>query len=275
MKDKIVLITGGAGTFGQAFAEEILKLNPQSVRIFDNSEYFLVEMQRALKDPRLRFQLGDVRDRDRLRRAMYNVDIMVHAAALKHVDLCEYNPIEAVKTNIDGTVNVIDTAIDCGVDKVLLIGSDKAVHPINIYGATKLVAEKLFTNATMYGKTKFSCVRYGNFWGSRGSVIPLWLKQREKGVITLTEKDMTRFWITLDEATSFAITCLERMKGGEIFIPIMPTHTLEEIASNIAPECKIRLIGRRKGEKKNEALVAEGEEKCLTRLDDMLIIKVL
>lgn len=204
---------------------------------------------------------------------MHNVDIVVHAAALKHIDLCEYNPIETVKTNIDGTVNAIETAIDCGVDKVLFISSDKAVHPINIYGATKLVGEKLFINATMYGKVKFSCVRYGNFWGSRGSVIPLWIKQMEEGEITITQKEMTRFWITLDEATQFAITCIERMKGGEIFIPIMPSHTLAELAGRLAPDCKIKVIGKRKGEKLNEMILAEGEEQNLTKLDDMLVIK--
>ena len=273
MKGKSVLITGGAGSLGQALTTSLLKREVSCVKILDNSEYFLTDMQSHLKDPRLKFHFGDIKDKYRLRRAMRNVDIVIHAAALKHVPICEDNPIEAIKANIDGSINVIETAAEAEVEKVLFISSDKAVYPINVYGATKLMGERLFIQSNIPDKTKFSCVRFGNFWGSRGSVIPLWFKQREGGVITLTEKEMSRFWITIDEATSFAISCIKRMEGGEIFIPIMPTHTLEEIASSIAPECKIRVIGRRRGEKLHEMLMGEGEEKNCVRENDCYIIK--
>ena len=259
LDERVVLLTGGTGSFGQAFVELALKHNPKAIRIFSRGEYLQLEMQQHFNNPILRFLIGDVRDMRRLHRAMDGVDIVVHAAALKQVPTCEYNPIEAIKTNVDGSINVIDAAINRRVDKVLAISSDKAVHPINLYGATKLVMEKLIIQANVYGDTKFSCLRCGNFWGSRGSVIPLWQKQAEQGEIDITDGDMTRFWIELEDVAQFAIDCLGRMEGGEIFIPKMREEMLTKTAKGIAPDALIKVIGKRAGEKKHEALFAEGE----------------
>lgn len=273
IKGSIILVTGGSGSFGQAITKAYLRLSPKTIRIFSNDENAQVEMARAMKDERLRFLLGDVRDRGRLRRALSGVNIVIHCAALKHIDIGEYNPIEVAKTNVDGTVNVIETALDCGVDKALFISSDKAVHPTSAYGASKLLGEKIWIDSNVYGATKFSVVRMGNIWESRGNVIGLWAKQREKGEITITENDMERFYIHEDEATAFTLSCIDRMEGGEIFIPIMPSYTLERLASNIAPECKVRLIGRRRGEKKREELYSEDEKNHIERTHDCLIIR--
>ncbi len=259
LEDKVILLTGGTGSFGQVFAEEALKHNPEAIRVFSRGEYPQLEMQRHFNNSKLRFLIGDIRDRERVYRAMNGVDIVVHSAALKQVPTCEYNPIEAIRTNIDGSMNVIDAALDNGIDKVLAISSDKAVHPINLYGATKLVMEKLIIQANVYGDTRFSCLRCGNFWGSRGSVIPLWQKQAEQGEIDITDGDMTRFWIELEDVAQFAINCLDRMEGGEIFIPRMREEMLTKTARGIAPDALIKVIGKRAGEKKHEALFAEGE----------------
>src|SRR3989338_11287147 len=219
--NKTILITGGCGSFGQKFTEIVLgEHNPKAIRIYDNRELAEVEMERKFNDPRLRFLIGDVRDEKRLERAFRGVDIVVHAAALKHVPICEYNPIEAIKTNIDGAVNVIDAAINNGVQKVILISTDKAVQPVNLYGATKMVAEKLFVQGNSYSgdrKTMFSVARYGNVIGSSGSVVPLFQKQKDMGEITITDETMTRFWITLYHGVRFVVKCIENMKGGEIF----------------------------------------------------------
>jgi UDP-N-acetylglucosamine 4,6-dehydratase len=215
-------------------------------------------------DERLRFFIGDVRDKDRLHRAMTDADIVVHAAALKQVPACEYNPIEAVRTNVDGAINVIDAAIDNCVKLVLTISSDKAVHPVNLYGATKMTAEKLFVQANSYsGKTgtKFSCVRYGNVIGSRGSVIPLFLNQKETGILTITHEEMTRFWIRLEEGVKFVINCIEQMKGGEIFIPKIPSMKIIDLADAIAPNAKKEIIGIRPGEKIHEILLTDDESR--------------
>lgn len=272
--EKTYLITGGTGSLGQALTVELLKHKPKAIRIFSRSEYLHWEMQQHFKDIKVRFFVGDVRDKDRLKRAMTCVDVVIHTAALKHVPICEFNPIEAVRTNIDGSVNVIDAAIDCHVPKVLAISSDKSVHPINLYGATKMVMEKLFVHANVYGDTMFSCVRFGNFEGSRGSVLPLWIRQKEEGEITITEKDMTRFWITLEEAAQFTITCLDKMEGGEIFIPRMPEKTLLELSQQIAPNARIKVIGNRGNEKLHELLFSEDELKNLQESDNCYIIKV-
>lgn len=261
MKDKVVLITGGTGSLGQGIVKSISELKPSSIRLLTNNEWELHDAQRHLVEPNIRFLLGDVRDSDRLHRAMDNVDIVIHAAALKHVPICEYNPIEAVKTNILGSINIIDAAIDNGVDKVIAISSDKAVHPINIYGATKLTMEKLFVQANVYGRTRFSCVRFGNFRGSRGSVLPLWYEQLERNEpITVTEKDMTRYWITLDKASEFVVECIDMMNGGEVFIPKMPEESLMELAEVMAGEQGFRFIGKRPGEKLHELLFNEDEK---------------
>jgi len=245
---------------GQAIAKVVLNNDIKAIRIFSNDENQQVAMERDFaNDARLRFFIGDVRDRGRLRRAMHKVDAVIHAAALKHVPICEYNPIEAIKTNIDGSINVIDTAIDTHIPKVLAISSDKAVHPINIYGASKLVMEKLFTQANVYGDTKLSCIRFPNFWGSRGSIVPLIEEQAKQGKVTITHKEMTRFWITLEKAAEFTLKCLELMKGGEIFIPKASEELIADIISKLAPEAKLKVVGKRRGEKLHERLFAESE----------------
>ena len=222
--DKVVLITGGTGSFGKKFIQVMLKeYHPEKIIIYSRDELKQYEMQNSgINDPRLRYFIGDVRDLDRMKRAFQGVDIVVHAAALKQVPACEYNPFEAVKTNILGTENVIDAALDMGVKKVLAISTDKAVNPVNLYGVTKLAAEKLVIQSNSYAggrETRLSCVRYGNVVGSRGSVVPVFLKQRATGRLTVTDERMTRFWISLEQGVHFVIRCIEQMHGGEVFVP--------------------------------------------------------
>ena len=277
LNDKTILVTGGCGSFGEKFVEIILKEhNPKSIRIYDNRELAEVEMERKFNNSRLRFFIGDVRDEKRLNRAMNGVDIVVHAAALKHVPICEYNPIEAVKTNIDGAINVIDAAIDNSVEKVMAISTDKAVHPVNLYGATKMVAEKLFMQANSYTggrKTIFSCSRYGNVAGSSGSVIPLFSEQRKNGEITITDERMTRFWITLEQGVRFVINCIELMKGGEIFIPKIPSMKIMDLAEVMAHKTKKKIIGIRSGEKLHEELLTTEEAKHSKEFDRYFVIE--
>lgn len=276
-KNKIVLITGGSGSFGNKFVEILLKEHePKTIRIFSRGEKKQLDMQQRFNDDRLRFFIGDVRDISRLHRAMYDVDILIHAAALKQVPACEYNPIEAIRTNIDGAVNVIDAALDSQVKKVMAISTDKAVYPANLYGATKMTAEKLFVQANSYaGKqdTRFSCVRYGNVIGSRGSVIPLFLEQKKKGVLTITSDKMTRFWITLDQGVKFVINCVGKINGGEIFIPKIPSMKLLDLAEAIAPNAKKEIIGIRPGEKIHETLMTCDESRHSKEFDDMFVIE--
>ena len=277
LNDKTILVTGGCGSFGEKFVEIILKKhNPKSVRIYDNRELAEVEMERKFNNSRLRFFIGDVRDEKRLSRAMDGVDIVVHAAALKHVPICEYNPIEAVKTNIDGAVNVIDVAIDNEVEKVIAVSTDKAVYPVNLYGATKMVAEKLFVQANSYSGGKkpiFSCSRYGNVVGSSGSVVPLFLEQKKKGEITITDEKMTRFWITLEEGVNFVIDCIGMMRGGEIFIPKISSMKIIDLAEVIASGAKRKIIGVRPGEKLHEVLLTEEEALHAKEFDKFFIIE--
>ena len=277
LSDKTILITGGAGSFGQKFVEIVLKeRNPKSIRIYDNRELAQVEIERKFNDPRLRFFVGDVRDINRLHRAMNGVDIVVHAAALKHVPVCEYNPIEAIKTNIDGAINVIDAAIDNSVEKVIAISTDKAVQPVNLYGATKMVAEKLFVQGNAYTgdrKTVFSCARYGNVAGSSGSVVPLFKEQKEKGEITITDERMTRFWITLEQGVRFVIKCIESMHGGEIFIPKIPSTKIVDLAEAVAPEIKKKIIGIKPGEKLHEVLLTAEESRHTKEFEDYFVIE--
>jgi len=235
-----------------------------------------VEMERKFNDSRLRFFIGDVRDQKRLSRAMNGVDIVVHAAALKHVPICEYNPIEAVKTNIDGAVSVIDAAIDNKVEKVMAISTDKAVYPVNLYGATKMVAEKLFVQANSYSSGKrpiFSCSRYGNVVGSSGSVIPLFLEQKNNGEITITDEKMTRFWVTLEGGVKFVVNCIEIMRGGEIFVPKISSMKIMDLAEVIAPDAKRKIIGIRPGEKLNEVLLTEEEALHSKEFDKYFVIE--
>ena len=275
--NKTILVTGGAGSFGQKFIEIVLKeCNPKSVRIYDNRELAQVEVERKFDDPRLRFFIGDVRDVNRLNRAMDGVDIVVHAAALKHVPICEYNPIEAIRTNIDGAINVIDAAINNSVEKVITISTDKAVQPVNLYGATKMVAEKLFVQGNTYSgtkKTAFSCARYGNVVGSSGSVAPLFMGQKEKGEITITDAEMTRFWISLDQGVRFVIHCIKNMKGGEIFVPKISSMKIIDLADAVAPGTKKRFIGIRPGEKLHEVLLTKEESRHTKEDDDHFIIE--
>lgn len=273
---KTVLVTGGTGSFGRKFAEIVLgEHEPKALRIFSRGELLQQQMRQQFQDGgRLRFFIGDVRDKDRLYRAMNGVDIVVHAAALKQVPACEYNPLEAVRTNIDGAANVVDAAIDNEVEKVLAISTDKAVWPVNLYGATKLVAEKLFIHGNAYTggrKTRFSVVRYGNVVGSRGSVVPLFFKQKNTGRVTITDERMTRFWLTLEQGVRFVITCLEQMRGGEIFVPKIPSMRITDLAEAIAPGASKETIGIRAGEKLHECLLT-GEEARHTREFDTYFV---
>ena len=272
-----VLLTGGTGSFGKKFVEVMLRdHDPRKLIVFSRDELKQHEMRLVFDDPRLRYFIGDVRDKERLHRAVQGVDIIVHAAALKQVPSCEYNPFEAVKTNILGASNIIDVAIDAGVEKVLALSTDKAVSPVNLYGATKLVAEKLFVQGNAYAGVKgarFSCVRYGNVVGSRGSVIPVFQKQRESGKITITDERMTRFWITLEQGVQFVIKCIDSMYGGEVFVPKIPSMRIVDLADVIAPDCERQSIGIRPGEKLHEVLVSRDESRYALEFDDMYLIQ--
>ncbi len=277
MNGKTILITGGTGSFGKKFTKIVLKkYQPKKLIIFSRDELKQHEMLTGgFDDSRLRYFIGDVRDVDRLRRAMHDVDIVVHAAALKQVPACEYNPIEAIMTNIMGAKNIIDAAIDTGVKKVMALSTDKAVNPVNLYGATKLAAEKLFVQSNAYSAgagARFSCVRYGNVVGSRGSVIPLFKKQRENGKITVTDSRMTRFWITLEDGVELVLKGIERMHGGEVFIPKISSMNIMDLAKAIAPDCAIDTIGIRSGEKLHEMLISADEARDSIELDDMYVI---
>ncbi len=277
-KNLVILVTGGTGSFGRKFTEILLReYRPKKIVIFSRDELKQHEMRvGGLDHPSLRYFIGDVRDVDRLRRAMQGVDIVVHAAALKQVPACEYNPIEAVLTNVMGARNVIDAALDSGVKKVLALSSDKAVNPINLYGATKLVAEKLFIQGNAYsgsGTIRFSCVRYGNVVGSRGSVIPLFMGQRINGSVTITDPRMTRFWITLEQGVRFVIRCAELMHGGEVFVPKIPSMNIVDLVKAVASDCQVKKIGIRPGEKLHEVLISEDEIRQTLDMDDMFVIK--
>jgi UDP-N-acetylglucosamine 4,6-dehydratase len=281
-QDLNVLVTGGTGSFGKKLVEVMLReYHPRKLIVYSRDELKQHQMRQVYPDADdspIRYFIGDVRDRDRLYRAMNGVDIVVHAAALKQVPACEYNPLEAVKTNINGAANIIDAAIDAGVKKVLALSTDKAVNPINLYGATKLVAEKLFVQANSYSGhegTRFSCVRYGNVVGSRGSVIPLFKQQGEAGKITITDERMTRFWITLEQGVEFVIRCIALMQGGEVLVPKIPSMRIVDLAEVIAPNCEREIIGIRPGEKLHELLVSRDESRYTLEFDDMYLIQPL
>ena len=280
--DLSILLTGGTGSFGRAFTEVMLKeRKPRKLIIFSRDELKQHEMKLELKaagfsDGALRFFIGDVRDRDRVARAMNGVDLVVHAAALKHVPACEYNPFEAVQTNIMGAENIINAAIDTGVKRVLALSTDKAVNPVNLYGATKLVAEKLFVQGNAYSGgngTEFSCVRYGNVIGSRGSIVPLFTKQRQTGKITITDPRMTRFWISLTQGVEFVMNFIDRMRGGEIFVPKIPSMKVLDLAEAIAPGCRVDFIGIRPGEKLHEALLSNDEARHTVDAEGVYIVE--
>jgi UDP-N-acetylglucosamine 4,6-dehydratase len=277
-RDKAVLITGGTGSFGRKFVEMMLReVKPAKLIIFSRDELKQHEMRTSGFDhPSLRYFIGDVRDEGRLRRAMNGVHIVVHAAALKQVPACEYNPNEAILTNIIGGRNVIEAALDNGVERVMALSTDKAVNPVNLYGATKLAAEKLFVQSNAYagGKgTRFACVRYGNVVGSRGSVVPVFVQQRGSGTITITDERMTRFWLSLEQGVRFTIDCIEGMQGGEVFVPKIPSMKVVDLARAIAPGCTIQRIGIRSGEKLHEVLVSEDEARHTVELPDRYVVQ--
>lgn len=267
IQNATILLTGGTGSFGKALINSLLS-NPKFkgvIRIYSRDEFKQYQVQQLYpNDTRLRFFIGDVRDKDRLIRAMAGADIAVHAAALKQVTVAEYNPFEVVKTNILGSQNVVDAALDSKISKAILISSDKAVHPINLYGATKMTAERLFIQGNVYAgkqQTYFSVCRYGNVLGSRGSVVPLFLKQKKTGILTITHPDMTRFWITLPQAAQFVLMCINEMQGGEIFVPKLPSVKIADLAKVIAHEAQVKIAGVRNGEKLHEELITEEESR--------------
>jgi UDP-N-acetylglucosamine 4,6-dehydratase len=280
LNNKVILVTGGTGSFGKKCTEVILnRYQPKKLIIFSRDELKQYEMAQtfSLEDyPCMRYFIGDVRDKERLHRAFQGVDIIIHAAALKQVPAAEYNPFEAVKTNIIGAQNVINVAIDQGVKKVIALSTDKAANPVNLYGATKLCSDKLFIAGNAYvgrDQTCFSVVRYGNVVGSRGSVIPLFLKSTVSGVLPITDPRMTRFWITLEEGSKFVLDCLERMVGGEIFVPKIPSMNIMDLAKAICPECEMKIVGIRPGEKLHEVMIPRDESRNVLEFENYYIIK--
>ena len=272
---KSVLVTGGTGSFGRAFVDRALQSKARKIIVFSRDEQKHYELEREIADRRMRYFVGDIRDRDRLQTALRDVDIVVHAAAMKHVPICEYNPIEAVQTNVNGARNLIEAAMACGVERVIALSTDKAVSPANLYGATKLCMEKLLTAANAYAgdrTTRFSLVRYGNVMGSAGSVIPLFRAQQKRGHVTITDSRMTRFWIEMPEAIALVLRGLELMAGGEIFIPKLPTTDIETLAEAVAPGVPRTTVGIRPGEKLHETLISAEEARRTSDLGDVLVI---
>ena len=279
-----ILILGGTGSLGTALTKKLLAgYKPKGIRIYSRDEFKQWNMRKIIPDINpnnipVSFLIGDVRDKTRLSRACNGVDIIINCAAMKQVPACEENPIEAIQTNVNGAINIIDCAIDNCVEKVLHISTDKAVYPINLYGATKAVAEKLFIHANTYTgghQTLFCCCRYGNVLGSRGSIIPLLREQSKTGVITITDADMTRFWITLDQVAKFILRALHDMTQPSIFIPRMPSMKIMDLAQVIAPDAEIRFIGAKKGEKIHECLIAHEEEISLPAENDRFVLHPL
>jgi UDP-N-acetylglucosamine 4,6-dehydratase/5-epimerase len=274
-----VLITGGTGSFGKKFVKMVLaQYRPKKLIVFSRDELKQHEMRTHYPDTEdspMRYFIGDVRDRDRLYRAFDGVDIVVHAAALKQVPACEYNPLEAIRTNVLGAANVIDAAIDRGVKKVIALSTDKAANPVNLYGATKLCSDKLFVAGNNYvgaRKTRFSVVRYGNVLGSRGSVIPLFLKMRSSGKLPITDERMTRFWLTLEQGVHFVLKSLGHMKGGEIFVPKIPSMRIIDVARAVNASCELQFVGIRPGEKLHEVMVPEDDARHTLEYDDYFAI---
>jgi len=273
---KNILITGGTGSFGNKFVDHVLKYDVNKIVVFSRDELKQYEMSQRFTDERIRFFLGDVRDRDRLYRAFDGIDIVVHAAALKQVPACEYNPFEAIKTNVIGAQNIVEAAIDRKVKRIIALSTDKAASPLNLYGATKLCSDKLFVAANSYAgdkDTRFAVVRYGNVVGSRGSVVPLFKKLKETGTLPITDERMTRFWITLDQGVEFVINSLRRMQGGEVFVPKIPSMRIVDLAEAIAPECKIEYIGIRPGEKLHEEMITVDDSRRSLEYPDYYVIQ--
>ena len=274
---KSILVTGGTGSFGKAFIKYALEnLNPSRIVVFSRDELKQYDFRMELNDdPRVRWFIGDVRDRERLIRAFHGIDIVIHAAALKQVDTAEYNPFECIATNVLGAENVINASIDSGVKRVVALSTDKASSPINLYGASKLCSDKLFVAGNHYsgsGETRFSVVRYGNVVGSRGSVVPFFKKIANTGRLPITDERMTRFWITLPQAVQFVIDSIERMSGGEIFVPRIPSTTITDLAKAIAPNAEIDLVGIRPGEKLHEEMISENDAHRTYRFENYFVI---
>jgi UDP-N-acetylglucosamine 4,6-dehydratase/5-epimerase len=278
LQGKVVLVTGGTGSFGGKFISQVLAdHDPATIRVYSRDELKQWELaQRLEHDDRLRFFIGDVRDLERLKRALRDVDVVIHAAALKQVPACEYNPFEAVQTNILAAENLVTAAIEAGVSKTLSISTDKAVNPVNLYGATKLCAEKIITQGNSYAggdsPVRFSTARYGNVVGSRGSVVPVFREQARKGEVTITDEAMTRFWITLEQAVEFVIACLRWMEGGEIFVPRIPSMRVTDMADALAPNATRRIVGIRPGEKIHEVLLTSEEARHASAFGDHFTI---
>jgi len=277
---KNILITGGTGSFGKKAIEVILgKNSPRRLIIFSRDELKQFEMSQTYPISKyncIRYFIGDVRDKERLYRAFQGVDYVIHAAALKQVPAAEYNPFEAVKTNIIGAQNVINVAIDQGVKKVIALSTDKAANPINLYGATKLCSDKLFIAGNAYvgrDQTIFSVVRYGNVIGSRGSVIPFFLEQKKNGFLPITDPRMTRFWITLEQGVKFVLWCLENMCGGELFVPKIPSMNIMDLAQAIAPDSEIRIVGIRPGEKLHEVMITRDDARRTLEFDEFYVLQ--
>lgn len=276
VEGRTILLTGGTGSFGKAFIQHVLKHTTDSIiRVFSRDELKQSELREEFGDDRLRYMVGDVRDRRRLLRAAQGVDVLVHAAAMKQVPACEYNPFEAVQTNVIGAENVVDAAIDARVPKVVALSTDKAVNPVNLYGATKLCAEKIIVQGNAYAAnqpTSFSCVRYGNVAGSRGSVVPLFKRQREAGELTITDERMTRFWITLDQSVQLVLHALARAQGGEVFVPKIPSIKVVDLAEAMAPGVPTRIVGIRAGEKLHESLITVDESRHTVETENYYVV---
>ena len=280
-EDKVVLLTGGTGSFGTNFLKYFLtKYTPKQIRVYSRDEFKQTNLLEQYKNERINGLIGDIRDLQRLKRAMKGVDIVIHAAALKQVQSCEYNTFETIKTNILGSMNIVDAALDCDIEKVLAISTDKAVFPINLYGATKMCMEKIIIGGNNYrgrGRTKFSCVRYGNVACSRGSVIPKWRELRiKKEPIPITNPQSTRFWLEFQQAVQFVINSLELMEqfdGGEIFIPIIPSVNIMDLYHAFStPDCSLMIVGNRMGDKLHESLISIDEVKHTIERDNRFII---
>jgi len=274
---KSVLVTGATGSFGKRFVRKVLdRHNPNRLVIFSRDELKQFEMQQVFRDARLRWVLGDVRDKERLYHALDGINVVVHAAAMKQVPASEHNPMEAIRTNVMGAGNVISACIDQGVERVIALSTDKAANPANLYGATKLCSDKLFVAANVLAepqRTRFSVVRYGNVIGSRGSVIPFFMQRRASGVLPITDPRMTRFWITLGEGVQFVVDCLDKMRGGEVFVPKIQSMNIMDVAKVVAPECRTEIIGIRPGEKLHEIMITPDDAWNTAEFDDHYVIQ--
>lgn len=276
IKNKVVMITGGTGSFGKKLVERLLKDDEvRKIIVFSRDELKQFEMQSEYSSPKLRYFLGDVRDFWRLKQATHGVDVIIHAAALKQIPAAEFNPMEVIKTNIIGAENIVNAAIENGVERVVALSTDKAANPANLYGATKLCSDKLMVTGNILAgsrKTRFAVVRYGNVLGSRGSVIPFFKEHESNGNIPITDVNMTRFWLTIEEGVNFVLESLERMKGGEIFVPKIPSFKVIDVAKVVSPKVPLKIIGIRPGEKLHEVMITEDDSRYTLEFDSFYAI---